>query len=63
VLRAPVGDREAIEALLRTVQPMLPRYLRAIVGTADTEDVTQDVMVLIYRKLWTPREARRVTRI
>ena len=53
VLRAQVGDREAIEALLRSVQPMLARYLRAIVGSAEAEDVTQDVMVLIYRKLWT----------
>ena len=52
VLRAQVGDRQAIEALLRNVQPMLTRYVGAIVGTADAEDVTQDVMVLIYRKLW-----------
>jgi len=53
VLRAQVGDRQAIEALLRSVQPMLARYVRAVVGAADAEDVTQDVMVLIYRKLWT----------
>ena len=52
VLRAQVGDREAIEALLRSAQPLLTRYVRAIVGAADAEDVTQDVMVLIYRKLW-----------
>ena len=53
VLRAQVGDREAIEALLRVVQPGLARYVRAIVGPDDAEDVTQDVMVSIYRKLWT----------
>jgi len=53
VLRAQAGDRQAIEALLRSVQPMLARYVRAVVGAADAEDVTQDVMVLIYRKLWT----------
>lgn len=53
VLRAQLGDREAIEALLGAVQPMLTRYVRAIVGAADAEDVTQDVMVSIYRKLWT----------
>jgi RNA polymerase sigma-70 factor, ECF subfamily len=52
VLRAQVGDREAIEALLRSAQPLLTRYVRAIVGVADAEDVTQDVMVLIYRNLW-----------
>ncbi len=53
VLRAQFGDREAIEKLLTVVQPMLTRYVRAIVGAADAEDVTQDVMVSIYRKLWT----------
>jgi RNA polymerase sigma-70 factor, ECF subfamily len=52
VLRAQVGDREAIAALLSAVQPMLTRYVRAIVGAADAEDVAQDVLVLIYRKLW-----------
>ena len=64
VLRAQVGDREAIEALLRVVQPGLARYVRAIVGPDDAEDVTQDVMVLIYRKLWTlssPELFRRMT--
>jgi RNA polymerase sigma-70 factor (ECF subfamily) len=53
VLRAQLDDREAIQALLRAVQPALTRYVRAIVGAADAEDVTQDVMVSIYRKLWT----------
>lgn len=53
VLRAQVGDREAIEALPGAVQPMLTRYVRAIVGAADADDVAQDVLVLIYRKLWT----------
>jgi RNA polymerase sigma-70 factor, ECF subfamily len=53
VLRAQLGDREAIEALLTAVQPMLMRYLRAVIGEADAEDVTQEVMVSIYRKLWT----------
>jgi RNA polymerase sigma-70 factor, ECF subfamily len=53
VLRAQLGDREAIEALLRSVQPMLTRYVRAIVGVASAEDVTQEVMVTIFRKLWT----------
>jgi len=51
VLRAQVGDREAIAALLGAVQPMVTRYVRAIVGEADAEDVSQDVLVLIYRKL------------
>jgi RNA polymerase sigma-70 factor (ECF subfamily) len=53
VLRAQLGDREAIESLLRSVQPSLTRYVRAIVGPRCTDDVTQEVMVLIYRKLET----------
>jgi RNA polymerase sigma-70 factor (ECF subfamily) len=53
VLRAQCGDREAIESLLRSVQPMLTGYIRAIVGARDAEDVTQEVMVRLYRKLWT----------
>jgi DNA-directed RNA polymerase specialized sigma24 family protein len=31
---------------------MLTRYVRAVVATADAEDVTQDAMMSIYRKLW-----------
>ena len=53
MLRAQLGDREAIESLLRSVQPMLTRYVRAVVGAQAGEDVIQDVMVTIYRKLWT----------
>jgi RNA polymerase sigma-70 factor, ECF subfamily len=53
VLRAQLGDREAIESLLRSVQPMLTRYVRAIVGARAAEDVAQDVMVTIYKKLGT----------
>lgn len=52
VLRAQLGERAAIEALLRGVQPMLTRYVRTLVGPEACEDVTQDVMVTIYRKLW-----------
>lgn len=52
MLRAQFGDREAIESLLRSVQPMLTRYVAAIVGSRASEDVTQDVMVTLYRKLW-----------
>jgi RNA polymerase sigma-70 factor (ECF subfamily) len=53
VLRAQLGEREAIELLLRSIQPMLTGYVRAIVGARDAEDVTQEVMVRMYRKLWT----------
>jgi RNA polymerase sigma-70 factor (ECF subfamily) len=52
VLRAQLGDRQAIEALFSGVQPLLMRYVRAIVGASDAEDVAQEVMALMYRKLW-----------
>jgi len=51
VLRAQSGDRQALELLLRSVQPALHRYLRSLVGTTDADDIAQDVLVLVYRKL------------
>jgi RNA polymerase sigma-70 factor (ECF subfamily) len=50
-LRAQVGDREALELLLRSVLPSLRRYLAGLVGSADGDDLLQDVMVIIIRKL------------
>jgi len=51
VLRAQCGDREALELLLRHVQPALHRYLRGLVGPTDADDVLQEVLVLVFRKL------------
>lgn len=51
MLLAQCGDREAIEQLLRAVQPSLTRYIRAIVGARYADDVTQEVMVTIYRRI------------
>jgi len=52
VLRAQAGDREALEALLAQIQTPLHRYLRNVVADAVlAEDVLQDVLFLIYRKL------------
>ena len=51
VLRAQCDDREAVELLLRSIQPALSRYVRAIVGARHAEDVTQEVMVTIYRRI------------
>jgi RNA polymerase sigma-70 factor (ECF subfamily) len=51
VLRAQCGDREALERLLVDVQPALERYLASLVGPADAEDVTQEALLQIYRKL------------
>lgn len=52
VLRAQTGDREALDELLRAAQSPLFRYVRGLVGDASlAEDVLQDVLVLICRKL------------
>src|SRR5688572_29481823 len=51
VLRAQSGDREALEFLLRHIQPSLRRYLRGLVGPDDGDDVMQEVMLSIYRNL------------
>jgi RNA polymerase sigma-70 factor (ECF subfamily) len=51
VLRAQYDDRAALEQLLGSVQPSLRRYLSGIVGDADADDVMQEVLVVIYRRL------------
>src|SRR5499426_1458498 len=51
VLRAQCGDREALELLLRHVQPSLRRYLTGLVGASDADDALQEALLLIYRKL------------
>jgi RNA polymerase sigma-70 factor (ECF subfamily) len=51
VLRAQCNDREALEALLRSVQPSLRRYLTGLAGVKDADDLLQDVLVLVIRKL------------
>lgn len=51
VLRAQCGDRDALELLLRSVQPSLRGYIAGLVGSADADDVLQDVLLLVARKL------------
>jgi len=51
VLRAQCGDREALERLLASVQPSLRGYLSALAGRADADDLLQDVMIIVIRKL------------
>jgi len=51
VLRAQVGDRDALELLLSSVLPSLRRYLAGLAGSGDGDDLLQDVMVIIIRKL------------
>jgi RNA polymerase sigma-70 factor (ECF subfamily) len=50
-LRAQCGDREALELLLRSVQPTLYRYVRRLAGAVDADDVVQDVLVSIARNV------------
>jgi RNA polymerase sigma-70 factor, ECF subfamily len=51
VLRAQVHDREALELLLHSIQPSLHRFLCGLVGRTDADDVLQDVLIQISRKL------------
>ena len=51
VLRAQCSDREALELLLRGVQPSLRRYLTGLAGATDADDLLQDVLVIIVRKI------------
>jgi RNA polymerase sigma-70 factor (ECF subfamily) len=51
VLRAQSGDREPLEHLLRGVQPALRRYLLGLVGPSDADDVLQEVLIIVARKL------------
>jgi RNA polymerase sigma-70 factor, ECF subfamily len=51
VVRAQCGDREALELLLRSVQPSLYRYVKRLVGATHADDVVQDVLVSVARKL------------
>jgi RNA polymerase sigma-70 factor (ECF subfamily) len=57
VLLAQSGDRQALESLLAAAQGPLHGYLSRLLGNAHrAEDVLQDVLVLICRKLVWLRE-------
>ena len=52
VLQAQSGDRAALEALLETVQGPLHRYVLGLTGDRSVaDDVLQETLVRIYRKL------------
>ena len=51
VLRAQCGDREALDLVLRSLYPSLQRYLRGLVGDFHGDDVLQDVLLVVARKL------------
>ncbi len=57
VLRAQTGDRDALDALLASVQEPLYRYLLSLVGDGQlAEDVLQETFIRVYRKLGWLRE-------
>ena len=58
MLRAQCRDREALEALLRGVQPSLRRYLSGLAGAAEADDLLQDVLVIVVRRLGTLDDPR-----
>ena len=51
VLRAQCGDREALDLVLRSIYPALQRYLRGLVGAFHADDVLQEVLIVVARKL------------
>ena len=52
VLRAQSGEREAFDSLLREVAPPLLRYVGRVTGDAAlAQDVVQETLILIVRKL------------
>ena len=52
MLRAQSGDRDALELVLRAVQPALRRYIAGLVGADDADDILQDVLLIVSRKLY-----------
>lgn len=55
--RAQLGDRSALETLLRRLQPPLLDHILGIVRDDDAgADVLQDVLIIICRRLGTVRE-------
>jgi RNA polymerase sigma-70 factor (ECF subfamily) len=51
VLRAQCSDRDALELLLRGIQGPLHGYARGLVGSSAADDVLQEVLIIICRKL------------
>jgi RNA polymerase sigma-70 factor (ECF subfamily) len=52
VLRAQLGDRAGFDELFRSISPALLRYIHSIIRNGPAaEDVLQEVLLLIYRKI------------
>jgi RNA polymerase sigma-70 factor (ECF subfamily) len=55
--RAQLGDRDALEELLRCLQPQLGEHIRGIVLDDDlASDVLQDTLFIVCRRLGTVRD-------
>lgn len=58
VLQAQCGDRSAMDKLLRSLGPVMVRYLRRYTGQqATAQDVAQEALLVVARKLSTLRNA------
>ena len=57
VLLAQCQDRNALERLLRSVLPSLQRYLHHLIGSEHADDVTQEVLMIVCRKIGWLRQA------
>jgi len=51
VLRAQAGDRDALECVLRDLQKPLLGYISGVVGRTAANDVLQETLLQICRKL------------
>lgn len=51
-MRAQCHDRDALELLLKSVQPALRRYVTGLIRADDADDILQDVLVIISRKVY-----------
>lgn len=57
--RAQLGDRDALEALLRALQGPLLAHVRGIIPDSDSAaDVLQDALMIVARRLHTLTETR-----
>ena len=57
VLLAQGQDRDALESLLRSALPPLQRYLAHLIGPDHVDDVSQDVLMVVCRKIGWLRRA------
>jgi len=51
VLRAQAADREALGLLLQSIQPSLRRVARGLLGGTQADDVVQEALLLVYRRI------------